>query len=142
MSCYIQTLETDGTPRTTFDEAGGYELMQPLGRPRSAFRRSVASSPFVDGEFETHSSIGRQTLTMTIGVRGTSWAEVEARIQALEDDVTSTHALAVRTVVEGVTTTWQAYRPDLDAPIAQENVVGLFCDVTLTWPVLPHPTIT
>lgn len=140
MSAWFETLESDGAPRSVWDEAAGVRLIAPMDAPQVEWRVSGVESPFVDGVFETHSSIGAMRLPMRVEVFGSSPAQVEGRIQALTDDVTASHSLLLRLVVGGVVKTYRAYRPDVSAPENYGHEKQR--DVFLTWRVLPHPTIT
>lgn len=142
MSGWIETLETDGTPRSRWDEAAGFTLNAPLELPVDEWERQWVSSPWVDGLFATSSSLTGQSLRVHLMVKGVSWPQIEGRTRALVDDVSATHSLLVRVVLDGVTLTWRAYRPDVDAPLGVAAAGLGWRDVSLTFPVLPHPTIT
>lgn len=141
MSAWFETLESDGTLRTVWDTAAGVELHAPVDEPEETWDRAIVSNEVVDGEFETHSSIGRLLLPMHVVVRGATRAQCKGRYLALKADVHATHSLQLRIVVDGITETYRAYRPDVSSPGGMSDVYPER-DVLLTWPVLPHPTIT
>lgn len=140
MSAWIETLEVDGGLRTRWDRAKGVYLIAPQSAPRVEWRRQAVESPWVDGEFETGSSVGRMTLPLRLEVRASSPDAAELAVQALIEDVLLTHSLQLRLVVGGVTRTYRAYRPNVDAP-ENYGTTGVR-DVYMDFPVLPHPTIT
>lgn len=142
MSCWLVTMESDGTPRSTWDAAAGMKVLEPLESPLPTWEHSEVSSPVVDGVFGVHSSIGGMALTVRVQVKGASWGQVEGRVRDLIADVSATHRLQVATVVDGVATTWRARRPNASAPITNAGFLANTRTVELTFPVLPHPTIT
>src|SRR5690606_14226887 len=97
MSCWLVTMESDGSPRSTWDEAVGMKVLEPLESPLPTWEHAEVSSPFVDGTFGVHSSIGRMSLMVRVQVKGASWGQVEGRVRGLIEDVSVTHHLLVAT---------------------------------------------
>ncbi|MEN3123279.1 hypothetical protein [Janibacter sp. LM] len=143
MSEWIETRHLDGTLRKAWTYPAGYVLNGPLEEPQPSFERQTVHSPLVDGEFQTHSSIGALRYPMHVMVQAANPAQLEARVQAFIADVTATHALLLRVVLGPIATTWRAYRPDVvsTADVGIALSAGAWREVELDWPVLPHPEI-
>lgn len=141
MTAYFETREWDGTVRKRWDLAAGVELVDPLPDPEETWDRVTVSNQVVDGEFETHSSLGRMLQPMSLVVRGATRALCEATYQALKADVYKTHRLQLHIYVDGIGKTYRAYRPDVVSPPGMSDVEPER-EVLVTWRVLPHPTIT
>lgn len=142
MTAFIETLHLDGSVRKKWDEAAGVVLMAPLPRPRRVWRHSIVSSPFVDGDFSTHSSLAGMSQPMTLELSASSTTALEVLMGDLLDDLELTHHLLLRiTLDDGRSLTYRADRPDVEAP-DETAETGLSREVHLTWRVQPHPTIT
>lgn len=100
------------------------------------------SSPFVDGDFEDHfrkTSLRRSDVVI---VRGSTWAEVEERTDALEAAVTAGAFLWV-IGKDGHSRTWRSTGPsDVDASFTRDDLLVNRRFVILTFRVQPNPTVT
>jgi hypothetical protein len=110
-------VSSDGMAVRTFDQG------------ERAWRRIVATSPVVDGEFEVQAARGGQRLILTVLIQGADWADVSAKRTALLNAVEVNNW---RLVIGGVT--WVCRVADSESPMPPLGTQSDWRDVTLTIP--------
>lgn len=139
MTLVTRIHDLDGTPVLDLNPATGYRRAD-ITIGGVTWRRRVAVSDFVDGEFETGAVKAATKLTLVFKVTGDTWAQVEQRVQALTA-AASEHRLYV-VGADGVTRTWRGRPADIDASYTREDRTLRRRFVTLEVPVQPNPTTT
>lgn len=105
--------------------------------------RQASESPWVDGDGEDNYRLLSTVKTVTIRVKGSSWAQVEARRKALSDAVKASRVWLLERDIEGVSETWRASRPlSITSPIASSDITNRRRTVVLRIPCQPTSVIT
>lgn len=94
-----------------------------------SWRRIVATSPVVDGEFEVQAARDGQKLILTVLIQGTNWADACAKRTALLNAV---EVNDWRLVIGGVT--WACRVADSSSPMPPRGPASDWREVTLTIP--------
>lgn len=123
------------------DDAAGFELVSST-MPDDVWRPRIATSPVVDGEFETGATLAADRLECIVRIKGDTWAQVEGRRLALRAHWADRPAFLVRVYREGVAFTYRARRPNVSGSVESIDLANLRRVVLLTFPVQPNPTVT
>ena len=125
------------------DEANGY-WVRGGGLPaetRNPVRDEIRSR-FVDGATDVGMTLDQTEASVLVKVFGPTWADVEARFQALLD-ATTARAWLLEQVVEGVRVTRRAGAVEVFAPPpTAADIRNKYRYVALTFPVQPSRTVT
>lgn len=122
----------------------GYETITWV-RPARSRRRLVEQGAYVKGEVETVSVLDTSRLAWEVRVRGTTYADLQAKYDALVEAVEGGPGMAFRVTVAGVPRTWTAY----GSPNVTPRSTGREGDAlrwsfveewSVDWPVDPDPT--
>ena len=136
----VRILDSAGTLVLDLTEAAGYDLVD-LGVPDRAWRRVVATSPFVDGEQLVAAVLEAGAHTMAYRVSGATWSQLQTRRQALVDAV-EVWAWLLEVTVAGVRYVWRASRADTSGPIEKFAAMATQNIITIKVPVQPTPSIS
>lgn len=135
----VRVLSSAGATLFTFDVAP-LELISISVGARS-WRRTVITSPFIHGDFQTSAVLAATTLDVAVRIKETTGPRAHARQQALLDALEADDLL-VRWILDGVSTTWRAYAPDV-TPVAEPHLLrNRQRELLLTFPVQPNPAVT
>jgi hypothetical protein len=125
------------------DEANGLEVLAPIGMSSEQWRRAVETGRYVDGSDETSAVLDSSELVVRLLVSGATWPQAEARFMAARAAWIDEPNFLVDVIVEGVTTSWRANRPDWgSSDLDVEDVMNRQRIYTLTFPVQPSPTMS
>lgn len=130
-------LSTAGTETTS-----GYEVIT-WSRPGRPKRRLVEQSAYVDGEVETASVLDVDRLRWEVRVRGTSYADLQAKYDALVAAVEHGPGMGFRVTIAGTARVWECTG---DPNITQRTTGrdgdalrwGFREEVVIDWPVIPN----
>lgn len=142
MSTYVVIRSLDGTERYRLEEADGHRLAA-VSRPGTKWRRRVTTSPVVDGRFEAGAVKDGDVLDLTARVKGSSWAQAETRMIALEEAAFEEPYFLLEVSLRGTSRTYRANRPDI-TPAEPEASDLRNCRLVslLSFPIQPNPTVT
>ena len=111
-----------------------------IGRtPRDA---TATASPFIHGQLRTASVLEESSLPLTVRVTGTSAADLDAKVTALEDALNQ-FVYTVTVAVNGVAKAWTGYPATVgavDGLTVFERNAAFFEDLAITIPVYPIAT--
>jgi hypothetical protein len=102
------------------------------------WRRDTVTAPDVAGELETACVAGNATYGMVLQARHTTWAGLQALIDAATAAATQA-SWRLRVTVGGSATVWRCRRADWSAPLETPGVWVLQRNLTLAVPVDPYP---
>jgi hypothetical protein len=140
MSLITRVHDLSGSLILDLNASNGYSRDKDgFSLPGVAWRRTVVTSPVVDGEFESQRTKGAGKANLILRVKGSTWLEVEQRVNALEEAVSEPFLL-----VAGLGATLYTFRArpaDVDASFTIADIVNLSRIVSLEIPVQPNPTI-
>jgi hypothetical protein len=95
------------------DHALGLDVEQVV-EPEESWRTIRVQAPRVDGPGAVVAvAEDGGVLLVRVHVHGETWAEVASRWQTVRAAYRASHLMQVRTVIEGVTKTWVAERPNV-----------------------------
>lgn len=132
------------TVRELHDHDGGIHLQVPIGQPRFGPLRSRSRWRHAKGDIP-FGFITRDTglLTLPVLITGDSWAQVEARAEALEADLWAEPDYFVETEIEGVTRRYITDVPSYEgSDITPMDLANWRMEFPLRFIVQPDPTTT
>lgn len=138
----LEVLDLESTVLANMDNAeAGYELVS-VSMPDEAWRRVVATSPVVDGEFPVQESLAAGVLEAIVRIKGDTWPQVEGRRIALRETWAARPAFLLRLTRNGVSVTYRARRPDITGSVATIDRANNRRVLAYSFPVQPNPTVT
>lgn len=104
--------------------------------------RETVTSPWVDGEFDVHTTKGAVTWSLSVTAQGASTAAVESLVDSLLED-TSLPDWRLSFTVDDVTRVWRCRAADSTiTPIEAAFYEQYLRTVNLTVPAQPNPKVT
>ena len=142
VSCDLRTL-AGAAMFSLHDEAGGFEVLAPIGMAEESWDRDWETSRHMDGAAASAETLTIDRVVLRLVVSGSSWIQTEQRRLAARAAWIDVPSFLLDVGLEGVTYTWRAHRPDvseMDVDVA--DLMGVQRSFLLTFPVQPSPTIT
>ena len=126
------------------DEANGYVLLDgAMPTEDHPWTGQEITSPWVNGSSEGMGTRSSSVVSIQVEVSGATWVQVQQRVKAITDVVSSGVPWLLEEYVEGVSKVWRAGRVSpLIPPVSPGDLLTKRQIVTLTFTTQPTPAIT